>query len=89
MLAGYLYYQYMNRSVIVAIIATLYLLVYVILYVLGAGSGLVTILFTLSPLVVLWLVFTVLKDDSVPVRELEEGEEWGYADRQKETLGLF
>ncbi|KIC90585.1 hypothetical protein [Flavihumibacter sp. ZG627] len=79
----------MNRSVIVAIIATLYLLVYIILYVLGAGSGLVTILFTLSPLVVLWLVFTVLKDDSVPVRELEDGEEWGYADRQKETLGLF
>ncbi|MCG7857609.1 hypothetical protein MD537_11540 [Flavihumibacter sediminis] len=79
----------MNRSIIVAIIATLYLLVYVILYVLGAGSGLVTILFTLSPLVVLWLVFTVLKDDSVPVRELEDGEEWGYADREKETLGLF
>lgn len=79
----------MNRSVIVAIIATLYLLVYVILYVLGAGLALVTILFTLSPLVVLWLVFTVLKDDSVPVRELEDGEEWGYADREKETLGLF
>lgn len=79
----------MNRSIIVAIIATLYLLVYVILYVLGAGSGLVTILFTFSPLVVLWLVFTVLKDDSVPVRELEDGEEWGYADREKETLGLF
>lgn len=79
----------MNRSVIVAIIATLYLLVYVIFYVLGAGSGLVTILFTLSPLVVLWLVLTVLKDDSVPVRELEDGEEWGYADREKETLGLF
>ncbi|WP_332732181.1 hypothetical protein [Flavihumibacter sp.] len=79
----------MNRSIIVAIIATLYLLVYVILYVLGAGSGLVTILFTLSPLVVLWLVFTVLKDDSVPVRELEDGEEWGYGDREKEMLGLF
>ncbi len=79
----------MNRSIIVAIIATLYLLVYVILYVLGAGSGLVTILFTFSPVVVFWLVFTVLKDDSVPVRELEDGEEWGYADREKETLGLF
>lgn len=79
----------MNRSVFVAIIATVYLVGYVTLHALGAAIAPIVLLFTLSPLVVIWLALTVLKDDSVPVRELEEGEEWGYADRSRESLGVI
>ncbi len=39
------------------------------------------LMFGLSPFLVIWMVIRVLKDTSHPVAELEEGDEWGYADR--------
>ncbi|ULQ58412.1 hypothetical protein KJS94_09410 [Flavihumibacter rivuli] len=73
----------MNRSVLVASIATAFAVIYNFLHLQGASLGLLLFLFALSPFVMGWLVITVLKDKSVKVRELEEGEEWGYTDREK------
>ncbi len=62
------------------IVTTLVLLVFALL-----GSffsyAVAWAVFSLSPFLVIWMVFSVLKDKSHPVYELEDGAEWGYADR--------
>lgn len=49
----------------------------------GAGvlPGVVQAISLMGPVLVPWMVVRVLKDRSVQVRELAEGEEWGYQDR--------
>jgi hypothetical protein len=49
----------------------------------GAGvlPGVVQSIWLLGPGLVLWMVVYVLKDRSVLVRDLGDGEEWGYQDR--------
>lgn len=80
----------MAKSVIVAVLATVYLLVYIILFALQAGFTWILLLFSFSPVVMVWLTLGVLKDPSVKVKDLEEEEEWGYADRPgRAGLGLF
>lgn len=45
------------------------------------SDGVIITLFTICPLIVVWMVWQVLRDRSVPVRDLKQGEEWGYQDR--------
>jgi hypothetical protein len=49
----------------------------------GAGVllGVVQLISLLGPGLVIWMVIHVLKDQSVRIRDLGEGEEWGYQDR--------
>jgi hypothetical protein len=70
----------MGRSGKVTLVVTAFAVVYQILHILGAGESMLFILFMLSPFAMGWLVITVLKDKSVPTRDLEEDEEWGYND---------
>jgi membrane protein implicated in regulation of membrane protease activity len=39
------------------------------------------ILFAAAPFLMVWLAWTVLRDRSVPMRDLKDGDEWGYQDR--------
>ena len=39
------------------------------------------LLFAAAPFLMLWLAWTILCDKSVPMRELQDGAEWGYQDR--------
>lgn len=43
----------------------------------------------ISPLLVLWMVLTILKDKKIRMQELNDDEEWGYADIEKDKLGMF
>jgi len=53
-------------------------------------AGTITfIIFFISPLLMLWMVLTILKDKKTKVKELKEGEEWGYSDVDKDSLGAF
>ncbi|MBC6490501.1 hypothetical protein ACFSQD_09260 [Flavihumibacter stibioxidans] len=80
----------MARSVIVTITATVYLLVYIVLHALDIRFGWILFLFSFSPAIMVWLVLSILSDHSVHMRELEDEEEWGYADRPgREGLGVF
>jgi len=52
--------------------------------VLATREGPLWLIQTISlagPLLIVWMVVDVLRDRSVPVRDLEPGEEWGYQDR--------
>jgi hypothetical protein len=69
--------------------ATIYLIV---LYVVPnySSSALLTGLLYLSfPVIFILMVIIVLKDDSVKSKELGEGEEFGYADKNKDELWMF
>jgi len=39
------------------------------------------LLFAAAPFLMIWLAWTVLRDRSVPMRDLQDGDEWGYQDR--------
>lgn len=73
----------------VVIFVTAYLVVYTMLFHAGASFNILGTMFLLSPVLVIWMVYTVLKYGKFEGKELKEGEEWGYSDRSKETLGVF
>lgn len=68
---------------------TLYLVAYIVLFFSGCSMPLLACMFLVSPFLIIGMVYIVLKDDSCQYPELNEGEEWGYRDRAKKTLGLF
>jgi hypothetical protein len=39
------------------------------------------VLFAAAPVLMIWLTVSVLRDRSMPMRDLPEGHEWGYQDR--------
>lgn len=61
--------------------ASLVLLINMAIGLLGGPSWLIGVLFLGGPVLVLWMVWQVLHDKSVPVRDLEAQEDWGYQDR--------
>ena len=80
----------MNRKEIIpVIIGSIVLLLYCWLIVNGKGSGLTSFLFTLIPFILLWIVYSILKHGKFEGKELEDQEEWGYTDKDKNELGIF
>lgn len=74
----------MNKSVIAAIVATLYLVFYTLIpHAFIDLLPLFFLLFALSPLLVLWLVYTVLTDKNESTKTFSEG--YWYADQGKKT----
>jgi hypothetical protein len=78
-----------NKLNIPATIVTGFLLIYVILLTTGWAPRLTGILFFLSPFLVIWMVYRIIRYDSYRGRELNENEEWGYSDKNSEELGTF
>jgi hypothetical protein len=60
---------------------TLYLIVYNILLRLEVSFSLSLFMFSLSPFLVVWMVYTILKYAPYNGRELKEDEEWAYGDK--------
>ena len=80
----------MNRKEIIpVIIGSAVLLLYYWLILSGNESGLTSLLFSIFPFALLWIVFSILKHGKFEGKELEEQEEWGYRDKDKNELGVF
>jgi hypothetical protein len=62
-------------------VASLVLLINMALGLFGGPAWLIGALFLTGPMLVLWMVWQVLNDRSLPMRELGEAEDWGYQDR--------
>lgn len=62
-------------------VASLVLLINMAIGFLGGPAWLIGGLFITGPVLVLWMVWQVLHDQSVPMRDLEEDEHWGYQDK--------
>lgn len=78
----------MNAKAVVSIL-TIYLVCYVIVFASGYSLTLLAVMFLASPLLICWMVYRVLKDDSFKYPSLGGDQEWGYLDRSKGDLGLF
>ncbi len=63
------------------IVTTIYLLTYCILLQVQHLQPLAVGMFLLSPFMLCWMVFTVLKYGRYTGRELSDDEEFGYEDR--------
>ena len=69
-------------------VVTIVLIVYAVLLLTGWSTVWAGILFFLSPFLVIWMVYRVIRYDSYHGKELNE-KEWGYADKKKEELNMF
>lgn len=79
----------MKRYQWAILFGTIYLVMYVSLFQLGASQAWLEALFTLSPAVVIWMAYDILRHAHYNGRQLGEGEEFGYGDKRTEELGLF
>jgi len=72
--------MHLKHEYIVIGAVSLILIFYTALAVWGIFPGLVLMLFSLSPVLVIWMVWVVLKHGTYNGPELKEGEEFAYAD---------
>lgn len=72
----------MRRLPIAVHVVTMVLLVNMLVALLDGPHWLVAVLLLAGPALVLWMVWQVLHDKSLPMAELEANEEWGYQDRR-------
>ena len=70
------------------IAATLYLAIYITFFYQSEFS-IVMGMFLAAPAVLIWLAYTIVKYGKFDGKELQEDDEWGYSDRNKDTLGIF
>lgn len=80
---------FLHNHKFATILVTVYLVVYTILHQLGASLLLLSSMFALSPFLVVWMAYTILRFGKFEGKELEEDEEWGYSDKKKDELGMF
>jgi hypothetical protein len=78
-----------NASVAVTTIVTSILVIYNVMINISGPSDLVLSIVCISPLLMIWMVLTILKDDFYQGRELSPGEHWGYQDRNSDELNTF
>ena len=67
---------------------SVYILLYCICLQYEKRLNIAFLLFSLFPVIIIWVTLTIIKFSQYKGRELN-GEEWGYQDKQKEDLGRF
>ena len=70
-------------------LGTFYLILYTFSIESGYSMPIVSVLYPASFFVIIGMVYLFLKDDSEKYPELGKGEEWGYRDKSKDSLGIF
>jgi len=78
-----------RKEIIPVIISSAVLLLYCWLVLSGNRSSLTNLLFFLSPVLLVWIAYTILRHGKFEGKELGDQEEWGYADKDKNELGIF
>lgn len=65
-------------------VVSVYLLIYLIVIVGGYSLRLALLMFSVSPVLLAWMFYIVIRYGSYKGRELKEDEEWAYLDRDTE-----
>lgn len=81
--------KFWQNHKLVTLLVTLYLIIYTLLHQSGASLKVLGTMFLASPFLVIWMAYTILKFGTYNGHELEENEEWGYQDKNKDELGVF
>lgn len=66
---------------------SLYLLTFLI-FVFTEQSTIASWMFVFSPVLIIWMVYTVIRYGQYTGPDLDD-EEWGYEDRDKDDIGIF
>ncbi len=69
-----------SKSVIAAIVATVYFLIYGVMYFFNVAPMVLLGMLMGSPVVLIYLVYTVVTDPKYKTRDLKEDEEFSYKD---------
>ncbi len=78
-----------RKPAFTVIIVSLILLIYCILINTNAPLSMVYFIFTFSPFLLAWLVYTIIRFGIYKGKELEDEEEWRYQDKCRDELGMF
>ncbi len=70
----------MKKHVFATVFVSLYLVVYVMLFYFEAPWQIIASMFLLSPILVIWMAYSILKYAAYDGRDLET-EEWSYQDK--------
>ena len=68
---------------------TVILLIYCILIGFNISLPVAYLIFGISPILIAWLVYTILRFGKYKGKEFDTGEEWGYQDRIKQDLDIL
>ncbi|MBL7744561.1 MAG: hypothetical protein JNN00_13910 [Chitinophagaceae bacterium] len=80
----------MNQRIPIPVyIVSALLLLYLVLLTVNAPLIITGLLFSISPFLVIWMVIAVLRSKTFTGKDLQEDEDWGYTDKNKEDLGMF
>ena len=79
----------MKKSAFAIIAASIYFFTYLILIFFHLFVNAVLIMSAFSPLVIIWMVYSIIRYGKYTGRELKSGEEWAYGDKRKSELGTF
>ncbi|QJD94718.1 hypothetical protein HH214_01930 [Mucilaginibacter robiniae] len=78
----------MSIAKVSVITVTVFVIIYSVLFHTGISQTILSYAFLISPFLMVWMVYSVLKDPYT-YPELKENEEWGYSDKAKDELGMF
>ena len=78
-----------RKEILPVITVTGILLVYCVLIFSQSAIRLSYTIFAASPFLMGWMVYSVIRKGKYAGKELEQDEEWGYADKKKDELKLF
>jgi len=77
-----------RKPAIAVSVGTVYILLYCFCLQNEEKLNIAFLLFSLFPIIIIWVTLTIIKFSSYEGRELND-EEWGYQDKEKEDLGRF
>lgn len=80
--------MFKKPSFVVAFVTSV-LLLYCILIGFNLLLPIVNTVFAISPFLLLWMCYSVIRYGIYHGKELGENEEWGYQDKDKEELWVF
>ena len=77
-----------RKPIFAVIVVSIILLVYCVLLNTNAPPALSYFIFSISPLLLIWLAYTILRFGIYKGKNLDE-EEWGYQDKRKDELWVL
>jgi hypothetical protein len=77
----------LTKPVFAVTVVSVVLFIYSILILLN--SPIAYFIFSVSPILLIWVSYIIIRFGMFKGKELKADEEWGYEDRDKEELGLM
>jgi len=78
-----------KKPLVAVTIVSIILVIYCVLINFGICSPLVYFIFGISPLLLGWVAYTIIRFGIYRGKEFDDNEEWGYQDKRKEELDIL